>query len=34
VVVSEYLKYLFAELRMRFESVPVDNGGGGQSAAE
>jgi uncharacterized SAM-binding protein YcdF (DUF218 family) len=34
VVVSEYLKYLFAELRMRFESVPVENDGGRQSAAE
>jgi uncharacterized SAM-binding protein YcdF (DUF218 family) len=26
VVVSEYLKYLFANLRMRFEAVPADGG--------
>jgi uncharacterized SAM-binding protein YcdF (DUF218 family) len=28
LVLSEYLKYLFAELRMRFDSVAADNGGG------
>ena len=26
VVVSEYLKYLFAKVRMRFETVPADSG--------
>jgi uncharacterized SAM-binding protein YcdF (DUF218 family) len=26
VVVSEYLKYLFAKVRMRFETVPADGG--------
>jgi len=28
LVLSEYLKYLFAELRMRFDSVAADSGGG------
>jgi uncharacterized SAM-binding protein YcdF (DUF218 family) len=28
LVLSEYLKYLFAELRMRFDSVEADSGGG------
>jgi uncharacterized SAM-binding protein YcdF (DUF218 family) len=27
VVVSEYFKFLFAELRMRFDSMPADTGG-------
>jgi uncharacterized SAM-binding protein YcdF (DUF218 family) len=34
VVVSEYFKYLFAQLRMRFEWSPAENGGSQQSAAE
>jgi hypothetical protein len=25
-VLSEYLKYLYANVRMRFETVPADNG--------
>ena len=33
VVVSEYFKFLFAELRMRFESVPAHTGGDRISAA-
>lgn len=27
IVVSEYFKFLFAELRMRFDSLPADTGG-------
>ncbi|MGB6537567.1 MAG: YdcF family protein [Xanthobacteraceae bacterium] len=34
VVVSEYFKYLFAELRMHFEPAPPENSGSHQSAAQ
>jgi uncharacterized SAM-binding protein YcdF (DUF218 family) len=33
LVLSEYLKYLFAELRMRFDSMAADSGGGRTSYA-
>jgi uncharacterized SAM-binding protein YcdF (DUF218 family) len=33
VVVSEYFKFLFAELRMRFDAIPADSGKSGSSAA-